>query len=243
MSVSRLNPQHNRNEHPATYESDEFFSDEKLVALAKSGDRKVFDELRRRHATTIFRVVFRITRHREDAEDAVQEAFLSAYMHLRAFDGRAQFSTWLTRIATNAALMKLRKNRRSHEIRLDNATQVPDDRLVHELRDFSPSPEEICQRGEQETALRDAVAKLPLKLRRAVELYQLQECSMDETAKVLGISVAAAKGRLFHARTALRRNRDLSLKHRGIGRKSTREMERNRRWVKLSFSRLSTAAS
>src|SRR6202008_5020612 len=84
-------------------------SDNMLVAVAKSSDKSAFDELPKLHAEKMFRTARRITRNREDAEDAVQECFLNAFVHLKSFDGRSQFSTWLTRIAVNAALMKLRK--------------------------------------------------------------------------------------------------------------------------------------
>src|ERR1700742_1292095 len=94
-------------------------SDKRLVAVAKNGDKSAFDELYKRHAEKMFRTTRRITRNREDAEDAVQECFLNAFVHLKSFDGRSQFSTWLTRIAVNSALMSLRKNRRSREIPLE----------------------------------------------------------------------------------------------------------------------------
>jgi RNA polymerase sigma-70 factor (ECF subfamily) len=147
----------------------------------------------------MFRVAHRITRHREDAQDAVQESFLSAYVHLQKFDEKARFSTWLTRIAINAALMKIRKNRVSREV------GVEDPAAAVELSDSVPNPEEICARTEQRAALKDAIRKLRPTLRNVVELYDLQERSLHETADALGISVTAAKGRLFHARAALRR--------------------------------------
>jgi RNA polymerase sigma factor (sigma-70 family) len=215
MSAARAIPHHHGDGRAVGYDSDKFISDERLVAVAKMGDGTVFDELRRRHAEKMFRVAHRIIRHREDAEDAVQESFLSAYVQLNAFDGRAKFSTWLTRIAINAALMKVRKNRLSREIPLENTAERLDPCPEYELKDFSPNREEICEKEEQEAALRDAIAKLRPSLRKVVELYQLQECSLHETAEVLGISMAAAKGRLFHARTALRRNNALLLNHGG----------------------------
>jgi RNA polymerase sigma factor (sigma-70 family) len=215
MSAASVIPHHQRDGRTVAYDAAKFISDERLVAVAKMGDGTVFDELCRRHAERMFRVAHRIIRHREDAEDAVQESFLSAYVHLNTFDGRARFSTWLNRIAINAALMKMRKNRLSREIPLENTTEALDPRSNYELKDFSPNPEEICGKEEQEAALRDAIGKLRPSLRRVVELHQLQECSMDETAKILGISVAAAKARLFHARTALRRNKALLLNHGG----------------------------
>src|ERR1700757_803213 len=96
-------------------------SDEKLVVAAKRGERVAFDELFKRHAQNVYRTTYRITRNREDAEDAVQDCFLNAFVHLKSFDGRAQFATWLTRIAMNAALMRLRKNRTAREVPLDQS--------------------------------------------------------------------------------------------------------------------------
>src|SRR5580704_4133020 len=86
-------------------------TDEILVAAAKSGDRPAFLELWTRHSNKAFKTAYRITGNRDDAEDAFQDAWMKAYVHLNTFDGRAQFSTWLTRIATNSSLMILRTKR------------------------------------------------------------------------------------------------------------------------------------
>ena len=101
-----------------------------------------------------------------------------------------------------------------------NGTEVLDPYFEHEFRDFSPNPEEICAKEEHQAALRQAIAELRPSLRNVVELYQLQECSMDETAKILGISVAAANARLFHARASLRGNKALLLNHKAARRVS-----------------------
>jgi RNA polymerase sigma-70 factor (ECF subfamily) len=111
------------------------------------------------------------------AQDAVQESFLSAYIHLKKFDERAKFSTWLTRIAINAALMKIRKNRASREVGVEDAIDAV------ELSGSVPNPEEIFARTEQEVALRDAIAKLRPTLRNVVELHDLQEHSVPEIAE------------------------------------------------------------
>src|SRR5712664_3399190 len=87
------------------------WSEELLIAAAKTGRRAPFGELCERHMKQVSCVTRRIMRNREDAEDAAQECFLNAFVHLKDFDGRSRFATWLTRIAINAALMKLRKNR------------------------------------------------------------------------------------------------------------------------------------
>jgi RNA polymerase sigma factor (sigma-70 family) len=192
-----------------TSDSTRFMSDEVLVAAAKMGHRTVFNELHKRHAERMLRVAQRITRHREDAEDAVQESFLSAYLHLKSFDGRARFGTWLTRIAINAALMKVRKNRTWREVPLENPAESFNSDTKHSLKSCRQNPEEICANSERDATLRDAIGQLRPLLRNAVELYQLQELSLHETAKALGISTAALKGRLFHARAALRGRKEL----------------------------------
>ena len=203
MSAARVISEHHGGSRNFTSDAAQFMSDEVLVAGAKMGHGSVFEELHNRHRERMFRVAHRITRHREDALDVVQECFLSAYVHLKKFDERARFSTWLTRIAINAALMKIRKNRVSREVGVEDIADAV------EPRDCVPNPEEICARTEQEAALRDAIAKLRPTLRNVVDLYDLQECSLHETAETLGISLAAAKGRLFHARAALRRTAKL----------------------------------
>jgi RNA polymerase sigma-70 factor (ECF subfamily) len=199
MSAARVISEHHGGSRNFTSDAAQFMSDEALVAGAKMGHGRVFEELHNRHRERMFRVAHRITRHREDAQDAVQECFLSAYVHLEKFDERAKFSTWLTRIAINAALLKVRKNRASRSVGVEDAVDAV------ELSESAPNPEEICARTELKAALRDAIAELRPTLRNVVELYDLQECSLHETAEKLGISVAAAKGRLFHARAILRR--------------------------------------
>jgi DNA-directed RNA polymerase specialized sigma24 family protein len=108
------------------------WSEKQLIAAAKSGRRAPFGELCERHMKKVSCVTRRITRNREDAEDAVQDCFLNAFVHLKDFDGRSQFATWLTRIAINAALMKLRKNRGAREVPIDEP---------------NPSSEPVAQRG------------------------------------------------------------------------------------------------
>jgi RNA polymerase sigma factor (sigma-70 family) len=184
-------------------------SDETLVAAAKIGHKGAFDNLYQRHAEKILRITYRITRNRQDAEDAVQECFLNAFLHLKNFDGRSRFSTWLTRIAMNAALMKLRKNHASREVPTGVSVETSELCLERQVSDFSPNPEEICTTNEREATLRDAIAKLRPSLRKALEIHTLQERSLEETATVLGISVAAVKARVFHARATLRRARRL----------------------------------
>jgi len=179
--------------------------EEHLVSAAKRGQQAAFAELFERHAKRIFHTAFRITRNREDAQDALQDSFLSAFVHLRKFDGRSSFTTWLTRIAINAALMKIRKNRAYREVSMEEPVDVGEKRPRYELADGAPNPEERCAQRERERIVTAAVRELRPAIRQAVEIRQLQECSVNETAQTLGISVAATKGRLFQARAALRK--------------------------------------
>jgi RNA polymerase sigma factor (sigma-70 family) len=184
-------------------------SDNILVAEAKIGHRGAFDELYKRHAEKMFRITHRMMRNREDAEDAVQECFLNAFIHLKSFDGRSRFSTWLTRIAMNAVLMKLRRGHLSREVPMEQPEVTRKVRPEHRLADTSLNPEERYAKNEREVILRNAIAELRPRIRKALEIYQLQECSLHETAEALEIPVSAAKGRLFHARVALRESRQL----------------------------------
>jgi RNA polymerase sigma-70 factor (ECF subfamily) len=181
------------------------WSEKQLIADAKSGRRAPFGELCERHMKQVSYVIRRITQNREDAEDAAQECFLSAFVHLKDFDGRSQFATWLTRIAINAGLMKLRKNRGVREIPIDEPNPSFEPVAQREFWDDAPDPEESCSLRERRRILKSAISGLRPRARRVVELHQLQEHSIRETAQILGISTGAVKARMFHAKIKLHR--------------------------------------
>jgi len=181
------------------------WSEEQLIAAAKTGRQAPFGELCERHMKRVSYVTSRITRNREDAEDAAQECFLSAFIHLKDFDGRSQFATWLTRIAINAALMKLRKNRRAREVPIDEPNPSSEPVAQREFRYDAPDPEESCSLRERRWIVKSAISALRSRARNVVELFHIQEHSIRETAQILGISTGAAKARMFHARVALHR--------------------------------------
>lgn len=157
----------------------------------------------------IFRTAYRITGNREDAEDAMQDACLQAILHLQDFDGRSKFSTWLTRITINSSLMILRKRRNARIVSLNNADDFEESKEFQEIRDPTPDAEKRCLQKERETALRDEINALRPPLKDAIALGQLRGCSLRETAEIMGLSVAAVKGRMFHARRTLRTSRRL----------------------------------
>jgi RNA polymerase sigma factor (sigma-70 family) len=176
-----------------------------LVTAAKRGHQEAFDELCRNCSDRIFRTLLRITKNREDAEDALQESFLSAFVHLKEFDERASFSTWLTRIAINSSLMILRKKRQSRETSLDVPAGEASGTVHWEIPDHSPNPERLYAQRERELILKRAVGGLRPSIRAVIQIHQLQERSMKETAGMIGISVGATKARLFQAKLALRK--------------------------------------
>ena len=180
------------------------WSEEQLIAAAKNGRRAPFGELYERHMKRVSYVTRRITRNREDAEDAAQECFLNAFVHLKDFDGRSQFATWLTRIAINAAVMKLRKKRGVQEVPIDEPNPSSEPVAQREFRDGAPDPEESCSLRERKRIMVSAISGLGPRARNVVELH-LQEHSIRETAQILGISTAAVKTRMFHAKIKLHR--------------------------------------
>jgi RNA polymerase sigma-70 factor (ECF subfamily) len=181
------------------------WSEVQLIASAKGGERAPFGELYERHMKRVSCVTRRIIRNREDAEDTAQECFLNAFVHLKDFNESSQFATWLTRIAINAALMKLRKNRGAREIPMDEPNPSIESVAQREFRDDAPDPEESCSARERRRILKSAISALRPRARNVVELFHIQEHSIRETAQILGISTGAVKARMFHARVALHR--------------------------------------
>ena len=178
--------------------------DASLVAAAKARDTRAFELLVERHERKIFLTARRITRNREDAEDVVQQSFQKAFIHLKKFEGESLFSTWLTRIAINEALMLLRRKRGSHEVPFEESCTKTETALPLNFLDSAPNPEDSCLDREREQILSAALNKLRPGIRKAIELRELGELSTAETALVMGLSVAAVKGRVFYGRRKLR---------------------------------------
>jgi RNA polymerase sigma-70 factor, ECF subfamily len=178
-----------------------------LISMAKSGDTDAFVALSRRHSTRILQTICRITRNWQDAEDALQDSLLKAFSHLKEFQGKSSFSTWLTRIAINSALMILRKKRHYYEISIDDINGIEESRNGYEWRQVksnSEDPERRLARKEREELLRNTILGLSPVLREVVELRQARDFSVQEISQTLGISVPAVKSRLARARVTLR---------------------------------------
>jgi len=178
-------------------------SDDSLVLVARSGDHDAFMELRRRHAKKLLPRIYRITQSWEDAEDVVQESFLKAFVHLKSFEGRSSFSSWLTRIAINSALMMLRK-RRMVEISIDSPAIEGENWSGSELAYHGKNPEDAYVQRELEQHLHHATRQLRPALRQVVHLRRTKGYSASKIGAMLGISPSAAKSRLMRAKMALR---------------------------------------
>ena len=179
-------------------------SEAALVSRAKLGDSDAFVVLSKPHASRILRMIYDITRNWHDAEDALQDAMLRAFSHLKDFQEKSSFSTWLTRIAINSALMILRKKRGYYEIPFDGIDDSGNNYECLELKSPAENPESQLARKESEALLKDAILRLPRVLREVVELRQARGYSTREIAQALDISVPAVKSRLSRARVTLR---------------------------------------
>jgi RNA polymerase sigma-70 factor, ECF subfamily len=176
-----------------------------LVAQAKSGCSSAFGELYERHRLRIYHTAFRILRNRQDAEDAGQRAFQRAFTNLSRFREDSTFSTWVTRIAINEALMLLRQ-RRAHTPLSDSMNDDVPTASALDLPDVRPTPEQALVEDELRAAVIHAISHLRENLRIVVLLRELQGLTSAETARRLGLTVSAVKARSFHARCYLRQH-------------------------------------
>ena len=180
-------------------------TDETLVATAKMGDEEAFETLVNRHRPRIFALALRYTRVREDAEDVVQQTFQKTFVYLNNFEGKSSFSTWLTRIAINEALMCLRRARALREVSIDDLNGDEGIPPHFNIADASPDPEATYMQREEARILSIAIRRLTPRMRSVLELKELRELSARETARHMGVSVAAVKARVFHSRRKLRK--------------------------------------
>jgi RNA polymerase sigma-70 factor (ECF subfamily) len=175
-----------------------------LVHATKKGSVAAFDKIVKRYDSKLLRIAQSVTHNREEAEDAVQEAFFKAYQKLDQFQENAKFSTWMIRIVVNEALMKLRKQRTAREESLDINFASDSDVLPRDLADWSPNPQDLYGAVEFREILIKSLSSLPPRLRVVFVLRDIEELSISETCQALGLSVVAVKTRLFRARLQLR---------------------------------------
>jgi len=181
-----------------------FDQDLALVHACKNGDAAAFEQLVKRYDSKLLRIAQHITHNREDAQDAVQEAFLKVFRKLTQFRENSQFSTWLIRITVNESLMKLRKQR-SREVSIDEDFESEDHIAGFELADWAPNPEELYRGYELRNILRSELQELRPSLKVVFVLRDVEGLSTEQTAEVLELTHVAIKARLWRARLQLRK--------------------------------------
>lgn len=176
--------------------------DQALIAQVLAGNLSAFEELVRRYDRRIYRVTLAITQNKEDAEDAMQDAFLKALANLAQFEGASRFATWLTRIAVNEALQRLRRRGRFES--LDEPVETGDALVPQQIEDWRDNPEQLYAKEELRDLLEKTIGSLPPIYRTVFVLRDVEHMSNEETASALGLTVPAVKSRLLRARLMMR---------------------------------------
>jgi RNA polymerase sigma-70 factor (ECF subfamily) len=178
-------------------------SADELVFAAQAGSAEAFTALYGIYSRRIYKTIIAITKNPEDAEDALQETFLRAYVAVRTFEGRSHIYSWLTRIAINTSLMTLRRRRTCREILFDPDTEPDSEGTGLTVRDTAPNPEEVSNRRELQLKVLHAIHRLNPSLREPIRLLMTQGLSVKEIGRALDLSDAAVKSRLHRARRRL----------------------------------------
>lgn len=176
-------------------DSDELMTDEEIVRRIVEGETSLFEIVMRRYNQRVYRAVRAILRDDSEAEDAMQQAYLNAFTHLAQFAGDAKFSTWLTRIAINEALARLRRRR----------PEIPEESM-NEIESTAPDPEQQASAAQIRDVLENEIAALPDSYRSVIILREVEGLSTGEAAECLSVSEDVVKQRLHRARTMLRDN-------------------------------------
>ena len=181
-------------------------TDAALISSLQAGDADAFETLVRTYMPALLRVARRFLRSEEDARDAVQDAFISAFKSIRNFASNSQLGTWLHRIVVNSSLMKLRSQKRRPEEDIDALLPrfLEDGHQVIPSLPWDENAEAILERKEMRELVRESIDKLPEMYRTVLLLRDIEELSTEETARLLDINTNTVKVRLHRARQALR---------------------------------------
>ena len=180
-------------------------ADLEVVLAAQAGSSSAFDILQREYSRRLFSTILRITRNREDAEDALQDTFLQAFVALPHFECRSSIYSWLTRIAVNSALMTLRRRRSRREGHSMSLSESCEGYCPVEIEDKNLNPEQLCEVSQRCDHLENEIQRLRPQLRVPLELQLGEEYGMKDIADTLNLSVDAVKSRLYRARVHLAR--------------------------------------
>ena len=180
-------------------------SEAQIIASILAGNTQEFHDLIRPHERSVYIMALSLLHNEADAEDAAQEAFLKAFRNLAQFRGESKFSTWLVSIALNEARSRLRRKKTLKMESLDDPPEGQGHVSPALLRDWREIPSEVLEREELRQLLQQAVTDLPLIYREIFLLRDVEELSVNESAELLGITVASAKVRLHRARIMLQK--------------------------------------
>ncbi len=186
-------------------------SEDQLIERGLNGDARALDALFARNTRAMYQTALRVLGNPEDAEEAVQEGLLSAYRNLPRFERRSQFSTWLTRIVINAALMRRRSKRARPAVSLDEVVAEGELPLAERFADDGPNPEQLYAGTELGDRMNKKLAEISPLLRTAFWLREIEGLTAEEAAQVLGVSRNTLKARLWRARQELAARLGLAL--------------------------------
>jgi RNA polymerase sigma-70 factor, ECF subfamily len=175
-----------------------------LVQACKNGDAAAFEQIVKRYDRRLLRIAQHVTHNLEDAQDAVQEAFLKVFRRLTQFQEKSKFSTWLTRVTINESLTRLRKVRSIKEVCMNAEFQGEEAMPPFEVVDSNQNPEELSLGSEVQHLLRSALQELQPAVRVVFVLRDVEGFTTEETAEVLKLTQSAVKTRLWRARLGLR---------------------------------------
>lgn len=176
--------------------------DRPLVERVLGGDKRAFESLVRKHERRVFRVTLAVLGNAEDAEEAMQDAFVKAYRHIEQFRGDARFTTWLTRIAVNEALQK--RKARKNAVSLEDVPETEVQVFPHRSLQWHEDPEKLFGKQEIRKMVEDAIQSLPLIYRETFVLRDVEGFRAEEAAEILGLTLPAIKSRLLRARLLMR---------------------------------------
>lgn len=180
-------------------------TDDQLIAQFTKGCEQSFEEIVRRYETKVHNLAMRLTRNPEDAEEVLQDVFVTVYRKIEGFEGKAKFSSWLYRITVNAAFMKLRKRKQDQSVSLDDMLPHLQNKAITQRNAFGARSDSLAMNNEIKDALEGAINKLPDDYRAVFILRDIDGLSNKEVGDILGLSIPAVKSRLHRSRLMLRR--------------------------------------
>jgi RNA polymerase sigma-70 factor (ECF subfamily) len=180
-------------------------SDEELIAKFTKGCIFSYEELVKRYETKVHNLSMRLTRNPEDAEEVLQDVFITVYRKISGFEGKSKFSSWLYRITVNAAFMKLRKKKQDQTVSLDDMLPHLQNKAITQMNAFGARSDSLATNNEIRALLEGAIAKLPDDYRAVFILRDMDGLSNKEVGKILDLSIPAVKSRLHRSRLMLRK--------------------------------------